>query len=124
MAVKKNLGIGLDVLLTATQGQYETKPEENVLTQAEALFGKALDRDKMGDSFEAYYYYRQIVDLLDAPEPNVPELSELLSRSLNNIAVILADNSYIEGALSFLQQALEVYPKNQTAIENMKLLRK
>jgi tetratricopeptide (TPR) repeat protein len=124
MAVKKNLGIGLDVLLTATQGQYDTKPEESILAQAEALFGRALEQDEMGDSFEAYYYYRQIVDLLDTPNSNVPELSELLSRSLNNIAVILADNSRIEGALSFLQQALEVYPQNQTAIENMKLIRK
>lgn len=124
MAVKKNLGIGLDVLLTATQGQYETKPEENVLAQAEVLFGKALEQDKMGDSFEAYYYYRQIVDLLDTPESNVPEILELLSRSLNNIAVILADNSRTEEALSFLQQALDVYPQNQTAIENMKLLQK
>jgi tetratricopeptide (TPR) repeat protein len=124
MAVKKNLGIGLDVILTATQGQYDTKPEESILAQAEALFGRALEQDEMGDSFEAYYYYRQIVDLLDTPNSNVPELSELLSRSLNNIAVILADNSRIEGALSFLQQALEVYPQNQTAIENMKLIRK
>ncbi len=124
MAVKKNLGIGLDVLLTATQGHYEAKSSESVLAQAEALFGKALEQDEIGDSFEAYYYYRQIVDLLDAPESNVPEISELLSRSLNNIAVILADNSRIEGALSFLQQALEVYPQNQTAIENMKLIRK
>lgn len=118
MAVKKNLGIGLDVLLSATQGQYETKPEENMLTRAEELFARALEQDEMGDSFEAYYFYRQVIDLLDA-ESNIPELSELLSRSLNNIAVILADNSHIEEALSFLQQALEVYPKNQTAAENM-----
>ncbi|NLX02959.1 MAG: tetratricopeptide repeat protein [Syntrophomonadaceae bacterium] len=122
MAVKKNLGIGLDVLLTATQGQYEKKSEENILAQAEALFGRALEEDKMGDSFEAYYLYRQVVDLLDTPESSLPELSELVSRSLNNIAVILADNSRIEEALSFLQQALEVYPQNQTAVENMKLI--
>jgi tetratricopeptide (TPR) repeat protein len=124
MAVKKNLGIGLDVLLTATQGQYETKPEESILAQAETLFGRALEQDERGNSFEAYYFYRQVVDLLDAPGSNVLEVSELLSRSLNNIAVILADNSCTEGALSFLQQALEVYPQNQTAIENMKLIRK
>ena len=124
MAAKRNLGIGLDVLLTATQGQYDTKPEESILTQAQALFGRALEQDEMGDSFEAYYLYRQVIDLLDTPESNVEKLSELLSRSLNNIAVILADNSRIEGALGFLQQALEVYPKNQTVIENMKLLSK
>ena len=122
MAVKKNLGIGLDVLLTATQGQYEKKSEENILAQAEALFGRALEEDKMGDSFETYYLFRQVVDLLDTPESSLPELSELVSRSLNNIAVILADNSRIEGALSFLRQALEVYPQNQTAVENMKLI--
>lgn len=123
MAVKRNLGIGLDVLLTATQGQYDIKPEENILAQAEALFGRALEEDKMGDSFEAYYLYRQVVDLLDTPESNIPGLSELVSRCLNNIAVILADNSRTERALSLLQQALEVYPQNQTAIENMKLIR-
>ena len=124
MAVKKNLGIGLDVLLTATQGQFDTKPEESILAQAEALFGRALEEDKMGDSFEAYYLYRQVIDLLDTHDSNIPELSELVSRSFNNIAVILADNSRTERALSFLQQALEVYPQNQTAIENMKLIRK
>lgn len=122
MAVKKNLGIGLDVLLTATQGQYDTKSEENIITRAEELFNKALEQDETGNSFEAYYFYRQVVDLLDAPESNVPEVSQLLSRSLNNIAVILADNSRIKEALSFLQQALEVYPQNQTAVENMKLI--
>lgn len=122
MAGKRNLGIGLDVLLTATQGQYDIKPEESILAQAEALFGRALEEEEMGDNFEAYYFYRQVIDLLDTPESNVPELSELRSRSLNNIAVILADSSQIEGALSFLQQALEVYPQNQTAIENMKLI--
>lgn len=124
MAVKKNLGIGLDVLLTATQGQYDTKPEGSLLARAEELFSRALEEDKMGNSFEAYYFYRQAVDLLDASDANVPKLSELLSRCLNNIAVILADNSRIEGALNFLQQALEVCPKNQTAAENMKLIRK
>ena len=122
MAVKKNLGIGLDVLLTATQGQYETKSEENIITRAEELFRRALEQDEIGNSLEAYYFYRQVVDLLDVPESNLPEVSELVSRSLNNIAVILADNSRIEEALSFLQQALEVYPQNQTAVENMKLI--
>ena len=123
MAVKKNLGIGLDVLLTATQGQYDTKSEESILAQAEALFGRALEQDEIGNSLEAYYFYRQVVDLLDVPESNLPEVSELLSRSLNNIAVILADNFRIEEAISFLQQALKVYPKNQTAVENMKLIK-
>ena len=122
MAVKKNLGIGLDVLLTATQGQYETKSEENIITRAEELFRRALEQDEIGNSLEAYYFYRQVVDLLDVPESNLPEVSELLSRSLNNIAVILADNFRIEEAISFLQQALKVYPKNQTAVENMKLI--
>ncbi len=123
MAVKKNLGIGLDVLLTATQGQYETKSEENIITRAEELFRRALEQDEIGNSLEAYYFYRQVVDLLDVPESNLPEVSELLSRSLNNIAVILADNFRIEEAISFLQQALKVYPKNQTAVENMKLIK-
>ena len=65
MAVKKNLGIGLDVLLTATQGQYETKSEENIITRAEELFRRALEQDEIGNSLEAYYFYRQVVDLLD-----------------------------------------------------------
>lgn len=123
MAGKRNLGIGLDVLLTASQGQFDTKSEDSILVQAEVLFGRALEEDKMGDSFEAYYLYRQVVDLLDTSESNISELSELVSRSLNNIAVILADNSRTERALSFLQQALEVYPQNKTAVENMKLIR-
>ncbi len=120
MAVNKNLGIGLDVLLTATQGQYDTKPEESILTQAQALFGRALEQDEMGDSFAAYYFYRQVIDLLDTKDPDTPEL---ISRSCNNIAVILFENDQTEKAMGFFQQAIEIYPQNRTAVENMKLLK-
>lgn len=123
MAVNKNLGIGLDVLLTATQGQYDTKPEESILTQAQALFGRALEQDEMGDSFAAYYFYRQVIDLLDTKDPDTPEISELISRSCNNIAVILFENDQTEKAMGFFQQAIEIYPQNRTAVENMKLLK-
>ncbi len=124
MTAKKKLGIGLDVLLTASRGQYDIKLEGNILTQAKELFGRALEQDEMGNSFEAYYLYRQVIDLPDISDSNVPEeLSELLSRSLNNIAVILADNSRKEGALIYFQQAIDIYPKNRTAIENKRLLK-
>jgi tetratricopeptide (TPR) repeat protein len=122
MAGKKNLGIGLDVLLTATQGQYETKSEESILTRVEELFDRALKQEEMGDSFEVYYLYRRIIDL-DSGGPYTPELAELVSRSYNNIAVILVENDQIEKARGYLQQAIEIDPENQTAVENLKLIK-
>lgn len=121
MAAKKNLGIGLDILLTATQGQHDATSDQSVLNQAQLLFTRALEQDEKGDTYEAYHLYRQVIDLLDT---GVPEISELVSRACNNLAVILFESSKTEKAINYLQQAIDIYPRNRTALENMMLIRK
>lgn len=124
MAVKKNLGIGLDVLLTSMQGQQEPAAGRSVLNRAQLYFGKALEQDGRGNSFEAYYLYRQAIDLFNTGEHDITELSQIISRSCNNIAVILFESDQTENAISFLQRAIDIYPQNRTALENMKAVRK
>lgn len=124
MAVKKNLGIGLDVLLTSMQGQQEPGAGRSVLNRAQLYFGKALEQDERGNSFEAYYLYRQVIDLFNTGEHDITELSQIISRSCNNIAVILFESDQTENAISFLQRAIDIYPQNRTALENMKAVRK
>lgn len=119
---KKNLGIGLDVLLTATSGQQKTSLK-SILTRVQTLFGQALEHDEIGDSYEAYYLYRQVIDLLNTGEQDTPEVSELISRTYNNLAIILFESGQTEKAVSYLQLAIDIYPPNRTAIENMKLIR-
>ena len=121
---KKNLGLGLDVLLTASEAHHNMSGEDKLLERARSLLEKAIDQDELGTSFEAYYYYRQVIDLLEeAVEPNITEIPLLLSQALNNTAIILFENGQQESALSFLERALVICPENNMARENIGLLK-
>lgn len=115
----KKLGIGLDILLNATQGQ-TTETSERILTQGKLLFEQAWQQDEKGNSFEAYHLYRQVIDLWE--NTNDIEIAELVSRSCNNIAVILEAYAQTNAAISFLQRALDIYPQNSIARDNMILI--
>ncbi|WP_054695982.1 hypothetical protein [Syntrophomonas palmitatica] len=58
MAAKKNLGMGLDLLLSAA----ETKKQLESIEEAQRLFAMAIDFDEEGNCLEAYYYYRKMID--------------------------------------------------------------
>jgi len=123
MAGKRNLGIGLDILLTANESRQSIRPIIDTSNQVQSWYDQALEYEERGNIFEAYHLYRQIIDLFD----NVMEsgkLSPLVSYTCNNLAVILFEAGQTEKAVSYLQQAIDIYPKNQTAIDNMKAIPK
>lgn len=123
MAIKRNLGIGLDVLLTANEAQPGFPPGQNILSQARLLYGQALEQDESGNTYEAYHLYRQVMDLVGSKALDSTELSRLVSRTCNNLAVLLFESGHTAEAAGYLRQAIAVYPQNRTAIENMKLIR-
>lgn len=121
MSKRKGLGMGLDLLLGASESsQIE---EEKSLRNAESLFTKALDADENRQKFEAYYYYRRLIDCLEPSSSLRQEASkELLSRAYNNAAVILSADEAIRGARDFLKKALQANPRNQVARENLQTI--
>jgi Flp pilus assembly protein TadD len=76
------------------------------------LFEQALDRDRKGDVFEAFHLYMKVVEYRGA----------LRTRALNNAAVILAENGFVEKAVEFLRGVLQEDPNNKEARENLLLL--
>jgi tetratricopeptide (TPR) repeat protein len=123
MAGKRNLGIGLDILLTANQSRQSIKAIIDTSSQVQSWYDQALEYEERGNIFEAYHLYRQIIDLFDNIK-DTGELAPLVSYTCNNLAVILFEAGQTEQAVSYLQQAIDIYPKNQTAIDNMKLVSK
>lgn len=123
MNAKKNLGLGLDLLLSAAGSQHLNSREEEKLKLAKALFTDAMIEDGKGRSFEAYYLYRRVVDILESQlGPNIPGTAQLVSRACNNLAIILYENGDCQGALAYLQKALAIHPENQTARENLEAI--
>lgn len=123
MTVKKSLGMGLDLLLTAVENGIDEPPNEAILTKARATFYQAADEDENGNIFEAYHLYRQVMDLRkNAASSNLPELGSLVSQSLNNAAIILHDAGMFDMARNFLRKAVEVCPDNLTARENLQII--
>ena len=124
MAGKRNLGMGLDLLLTVGEGKKAQSHETSVLRSAIASMAQAIDEDEKGNIFEAYHFYRRVIDYLkESGLSNPPELCGLVSQALNNAAVILCENGKLESAQDYLTQALKLYPDNQVARENLQALR-
>jgi len=121
MSRMKNLGMGLDLLLSSSEPRQER--EEQALRDAESLFKKALNADENGQQFEAYYYYRQVIDCLEPFLSHQQEVAkDLLSQACNNTAVILFENGAIKEAQAFLEKGLQANPRNQVARENLQAM--
>jgi len=121
MAGKKNLGMGLDVLLTAVEKP--PRSNDNLLSKYDTLLATAVEKDDRGEFLEAYHLYCLVIDML---EENVltrhPELASLVSQALNNAAVILFEHNFAKQAREYLEKALKMDPNNQTARENLSLI--
>ncbi len=76
------------------------------------LFEQALDCDRKGDVFEAFHLYMKVAECRGT----------LRSKALNNAAVILAENGFVEKAIEFLREVLWEDPENRDARENLLLL--
>ncbi len=139
MAGKRNLGMGLDLLLTAVatpiasvrmhqeypqgEGNKAGSREASVRSNAIASMAQAIEEEEKGNIFEAYHFYRRVIDYLKEPGlTNPPELCRLVSQALNNAAVILCENGNSESAQAYLIQALKLHPDNQVARENLQAL--
>lgn len=121
MVNKKNLGMGLDLLLTTADGK-KTLLSDAISTN-KILLGLAVDKDEKGEVFEAYYLYRRVIDCLEEPKhSDSPELCLLASQALNNAAIILFENENHEIARQYLLRAIKLDPANQTALENLKAI--
>ena len=104
MSRMKNLGMGLELLLSSSEPRQEG--EEQAIRDAESLFKKALNEDENGQQFEAYYYYRQVIDCLEPFLSLKQEAAkDLLSQACNNTAVILFENGAIKEAQAYLEKA-------------------
>ncbi|MGI5920898.1 MAG: hypothetical protein ACOX6I_04105 [Syntrophomonadaceae bacterium] len=119
MAAKKNLGMGLDLLLTAVDEEKTGWHNQSIMDRAQTWYRKAVSEDEKGNVFEAYHLYRQVIDLLEnPPSVRLPEFESVVSQSFNNAAIILYDAGWLDMACTFLRRAMEVYSENQTAREN------
>jgi tetratricopeptide (TPR) repeat protein len=117
----KNLGMGLELLLSSSEPRQEG--EEQAIRDAESLFKKALNEDENGQQFEAYYYYRQVIDCLEPFLSLKQEAAkDLLSQACNNTAVILFENGAIKEAQAYLEKGLQANPRNQVARENLQAM--
>jgi len=124
MAVKRNLGMGLDLLLTAGEGNTSPARDSLNIKSAASLMARAIEEDEKGNIFEAYHLYRRVIDCQENPVlRGLPSMSALAAQALNNVAVILCENGKPESAQVFLTQALHLQPDNQVALENLQLIR-
>jgi tetratricopeptide (TPR) repeat protein len=123
MAGKRNLGMGLDLLLKANEGNKAESHKESVRSSAIASMAQAIEEDEKGNIFEAYHFYRRVIECLKEPGLiNSPELCGLVSQALNNAAVILCENGKSESARTYLIQAIKLHPDNEIARENLQAL--
>lgn len=123
MAGRKKLGMGLDMLLSSVQSSVRQPGEAADWTRIKGVFAQARAEDEAGNVFEAYHLYRTVADLVGEKGPGAgPKAKSLASQSLNNAAVILYEHGYEDQARSLLQKAVETYPDNLTARDNLKSL--
>ena len=122
MTTRKNLGMGLDALLTSVDGRSTQKRQTSTLEQARNWFDQALREEDGGNVFEAYHLYRRVIEVLEGNGKHDMPSRKLVSRALNNAAVILAEHEMTETARHFLKRALEVNPENTTARDNLELI--
>ncbi len=121
MAGKKNLGMGLDLLLTSID---EKSLSNDFIKKQTDLLTMALDKDDSGDFLEAYHLYRLLIENLNEPQyASTTELALLISQALNNAAVILFEHGQPSRACEYLHQAIKLDPQNQTARDNLNAIK-
>lgn len=118
MATKKNLGTGLDLLLSANAPNRLGNPEGIEINRAQSLFEQAITQEEEGQMFEAYYLYRRVIDSLEAAQ-SLSGAAKLYSQACNNLAIILHEGGEIQSAITYLEKALKSYPDNNIARENL-----
>lgn len=123
MAKSKNLGMGLDLLLTAGEFREKASQEPGRISHAQQTMGQALKEDEAGNFCEAYYLYRKLIDFITAVSGDKKtELSALLSQAYNNAAIILFEQGDLIHARDFLHKSLMIQPDNSIAKENLEQL--
>ncbi len=121
---RKGLGMGLDLLLKASSQEPPNKREQGDLLFARGLYKQALEQEDQDNDLEAYYYYRRIIDLWPHGKTgSEAEKAKLMSEALNNAATILFEHGKIAPAIEFLEKALKVDAANETARENLNIIR-
>lgn len=116
---RKGLGMGLDLLLKASNNTPVRASQPGDADQVEEWLDKALEHDEKSFFLEAYYYYRLIIERAAVEETT----RQVLSQALNNAATILFDNGFKEPACAYLEKALACWPDNATARDNLKMLK-
>ena len=125
MAKNKNLGMGLDLLLTAGEPREVLSREYANISKVREVFGQALKQDEDGNFLEAYYLYRKLIDgLPDSSLAEPEDAAELFSQAFNNAAIILYEHGNVEKASLYLERSLAVQPDNQVAASNLEQLKK
>ncbi|MDD2621196.1 MAG: tetratricopeptide repeat protein [Syntrophomonadaceae bacterium] len=120
MANKKNLGTGLDLLLSANGSSKLNKHEDAGINLARQLFEQAINEDEKGQLFEAYYLFRRVIDILESCLAlNIPGSAPLYSQACNNLAIILHEGGEPATAIRYLEMALKICPDNSIAQENL-----
>ena len=124
MAKNRNLGMGLDLLLTAGEAREVPGREPGYISQARDGLNQALKQDEDGNFLEAYHLYRKLIDLLqDDSLAAQADGSQLLSQAFNNAAIILYEHGNMEKAFLYLERSLAVQPDNQVALSNLEQLK-
>ncbi len=124
MAKNKKLGMGLDLLLTATEANEIAPRAELSPGWAREIIDQALQLDAEGSFLEAYYLYRTIIDneqevvLLQKQDESL-----LLSQALNNAAIILYEHGNRQQAYTYLEKAVILDPDNNIARSNLDQLK-
>lgn len=124
MAKNKNLGMGLDLLLTSGEARETSARQMENINQVREIMNMALQQDEEGKYLEAYYLYRKVIDLL--PDTSLDargDGSQILSQALNNAAIILYEHDEVEKSCLYLERSLTVQPDNLVAQSNLEQLK-
>jgi len=116
---QKNLGMGLDLLLTSGTTKETPSPDQTNPNGIRELLDQALRRDEEGNLLEAYYHYRRLVDLEEYEGPADAERSSIISQAFNNAAIILYEHGNYEQAINYLRRSIDLDPDNQVAQSNL-----
>jgi hypothetical protein len=124
MSNKKKLGMGLALLLPPLNPPVIPAAESDTTARVRNCFERGLAEDQRNNDFEAYHWYRTVIDCHDQTAANhTEEEKTITSRAMNNAAVILAENGRIDPGRELLIRALELWPDNDTARANLENLK-
>lgn len=112
--------MGLDLLLGAVDSRDKIDQEMTAKDRIRTILDLAIDEDEKENTFEAYHLYRRVMEVYEKSTfPDSLEIKSWVSQAFNNAAIILFEANRIEKAKEFFEKAIEIYPENQTARENL-----